>query len=139
MSEKIDINVANEETLATISGIGPVLAKRIVEYRQTVHPFEEVIELTAVPGISERMVRGFEHLVTVQPVAKVTAVPLYRDDPEDFPLLDAPEEPVLLAAQRACWPPKRLPCPRQSSKKLRQWQQNRKPTPRQKRQKRQKR
>lgn len=98
MSEKIDINVANEETLATISGIGPVLAKRIVEYRQTVHPFEEVIELTAVPGISERMVRGFEHLVTVQPVAKVTAVPLYRDDPEDFPLLDAPEEPVLLAA-----------------------------------------
>ena len=66
MSEKIDINVADAETLATISGIGPALAARIIEYRQTVHPFEEVIELTAVPGISEKMVRGFEALVTVQ-------------------------------------------------------------------------
>ena len=93
MSEKIDINVADAETLATISGIGPALAARIIEYRQTVHPFEEVIELTAVPGISEKMVRGFEDLVTVQSV-----LPVDLEAPEETPLLDAPEEMVLLDA-----------------------------------------
>ena len=76
MSEKIDINAADVETLTTISGIGPALAQRIVEFRETVHPYEEVIELAAVPGISEKMVRGFEELVTVQGVAGRTAVPL---------------------------------------------------------------
>ena len=50
MSEKININGADIETLTAISGIGPALAQRIVEYRETVHPFEEVIELAAVPG-----------------------------------------------------------------------------------------
>ena len=93
MSEKIDINVADAETLATISGIGPALAARIIEYRQTVHPFEEVIELTAVPGISEKMVRSFEDLVTVQSV-----VPVDLEAPEGTPLLDTPEEMVLLDA-----------------------------------------
>ena len=93
MSEKIDINVADAETLTTISGIGPALADRIIEYRQTVHPFEEVIELTAVPGISEKMVRSFEDLVTVQSV-----VPVDLEAPEGTPLLDTPEEMVLLDA-----------------------------------------
>ena len=104
MSEKIDINVADAETLTTISGIGPALAARIIEYRQTVHPFEEVIELTAVPGISEKMVRGFEALVTVQSVAPVDleaqeGTPLL-DTPEEMVLLDAPEPPAgLLSAE----------------------------------------
>jgi competence ComEA-like helix-hairpin-helix protein len=98
MSDKIDINVADVETLATISGIGSVLAERIIEYRQTVHPFEEVIELAAVPGISEKMVRGFEALVTVQPATRGTAVPLNLDEPEETPLLAAPDEMILLEA-----------------------------------------
>lgn len=98
MSEKIDINVADADTLATISGIGPALAARIIEYRQTVHPFEEVIELTAVPGISEKMARGFEDLVTVQPALLEDVVPLQLEEPEDIPLLEAPEPVELLSA-----------------------------------------
>ncbi|WP_420640783.1 helix-hairpin-helix domain-containing protein [Candidatus Leptofilum sp.] len=98
MSEKIDINVADAETLATISGIGQILAERIIEYRQTVHPFEEVIELAAVPGISEKMVRGFGDLVTVQPVSRTTVVPLDLDAEEELPLLDAPEAMEMLDA-----------------------------------------
>ena len=101
MSEKIDINVADAETLATISGIGSALAERIIEYRQTVHPFEEVIELAAVPGISEKMVRGFEDLVMVGPVSRVTAVPLQVVEPEEIPLLAAPDELELLPAEVA--------------------------------------
>lgn len=98
MSGKIDINTADAATLTTISGIGPALAERIVEYRETVHPFEEVIELAAVPGISEKMVRGFAALVTVQPAVKATAAPLDREELEDMPLLDTPEEVILLGA-----------------------------------------
>lgn len=65
MDEKIDINRADVETLASLPGIGLKRAARIVEYRTAVHPFEEVIELTAVPGISERMVREIAEQITV--------------------------------------------------------------------------
>ncbi len=98
MSEKIDINTADVATLTTISGIGPALAERIVEYRETVHPFEEVIELAAVPGISEKMVRSFEALVTVQTDVPETPVPPNLDEVSETPLLDAPEEVILLGA-----------------------------------------
>ena len=93
MSEKININVADVAALTTISGIGPALAERIVVYRQTVHPFEEVIELAAVPGISEKMVRGFEVFVTVGEVGEATAVPTQQSAPEETLLLDAPAPP----------------------------------------------
>lgn len=65
MDEKLDLNQADKEQLAQLPGIGAARAAKIIEYRSTVHPFEEVIELAAVPGISERMVRIFEDRVTV--------------------------------------------------------------------------
>lgn len=92
MSEKINVNVADAETLATISGIGPALAQRIIEYRETVHPFEEVIELAAVPGISEKMVRGFEASVTVG--AEPPGEPVDLAEAEEPPMLEPPEQPV---------------------------------------------
>jgi competence ComEA-like helix-hairpin-helix protein len=65
MDEKIDLNLADQEALQSISGIGPSLAKRIIKYREEVHPFEEVIELAAVPGISAKMVAGWVDRLTV--------------------------------------------------------------------------
>jgi competence ComEA-like helix-hairpin-helix protein len=65
MDEKIDINRADVEALASLPGIGRKRAAQIVEYRTAVHRFEEVIELTAVPGISERMVREIAEHITV--------------------------------------------------------------------------
>jgi competence ComEA-like helix-hairpin-helix protein len=65
MSELININTADLDTLATLPGIGQALAQRIMTYRETVHAFAEVIELTAVPGISEKMVRSMADQITV--------------------------------------------------------------------------
>lgn len=98
MSDKININLADAATLSTLPNIGPALAQRIIEYRETVHPFEEVIELAAVPGISEKMVRAFEASVTVEQDGRTTAVSLQLEEPEDIPLLEAPDPVELLPA-----------------------------------------
>jgi competence ComEA-like helix-hairpin-helix protein len=63
---KIDINQANEETLAALPGVGRAKARRIIEYRETVQPFTEIMELTAVKGITERIVHRFEDQLTVE-------------------------------------------------------------------------
>lgn len=65
---KIDINKADVATLAQLDGIGAKLAARIVTYRETVHPFTEIMELAAVPGISEQMVYALEDEIVVAPV-----------------------------------------------------------------------
>ncbi len=87
---KIDINQADVETLTQLTGVGDNLAKRIIEYRETVHPFEEVIELAAVPGISERLVRTFADEVTVGAMA---AQPEPPEPEQEEPTEDA-ESPV---------------------------------------------
>jgi competence ComEA-like helix-hairpin-helix protein len=63
---KIDINQADQETLAALPGVGKAKAGRIIEYRETVQPFDEIMDLTAVRGISRRMIRRFEDLITVR-------------------------------------------------------------------------
>lgn len=47
----LDLNRATAAELATLPGIGPVLAERIVEHRRTVGPFPRVEALRGVPGI----------------------------------------------------------------------------------------
>ncbi|MFQ5421596.1 MAG: helix-hairpin-helix domain-containing protein, partial [Anaerolineae bacterium] len=86
--EVLDINKAGADELIVLPGVGPKLAQRIVEYRETVHPFEEVIELTAVPGISEKMVRDFGDRVTV------TAV--LEPEPETEPIAEIDIEPEVV-------------------------------------------
>lgn len=90
MDAKININRANSEQLAQLPNIGPALAEKIIEYRTTVHSFEEIIELAAVPGISERMVRQFEDQVTLGDIVSFeTATPLLAAESE----VDAPDVP----------------------------------------------
>ncbi len=77
MSEKININLADADTLATLTGIGSELAQRIVAYRELEGAFDDPFELVAVPGISARMVREFEDEVVLErddPVVEDTAV-----------------------------------------------------------------
>ncbi len=62
----IDLNVATESDLDRLPGIGPVLAKRIVEYRSTKGRFQTVEELLEVKGIGEKKLAKIRPLVTVQ-------------------------------------------------------------------------
>ncbi len=47
----VDVNRADESELDRLPGIGPVLARRIVEHRRRNGPFRRVEELRAVRGI----------------------------------------------------------------------------------------
>jgi len=52
---KININTASAEELQTLSGIGEVLAGRIIAYREEVGDFLYVTEIMQVSGIGEVM------------------------------------------------------------------------------------
>jgi competence protein ComEA len=48
---KININTADKSQLDTLPGVGPAMAERIIEYRQTSGGFKDIDELKKVPGI----------------------------------------------------------------------------------------
>lgn len=52
--EKININTASADDLASLPGIGPSYAQRIVEYREKNGPFHKVEDLLNVRGIGEK-------------------------------------------------------------------------------------
>jgi competence ComEA-like helix-hairpin-helix protein len=62
---KIDINTANREELESLPRIGPVLAQRIIEYRQKHGKFTDIYELTGVTGIGDVTLQRLEALITV--------------------------------------------------------------------------
>lgn len=50
-ADAVDVNRAGVEELTSLPGIGPVLAARIVAYRDSAGPFRTLSDLTAVSGI----------------------------------------------------------------------------------------
>lgn len=62
---RVDLNRATPEELEALPGIGPVLASRIVQWREDNGPFTEVGELREVPGIGERTFQTLADLVAV--------------------------------------------------------------------------
>lgn len=52
--KRLNPNIATNEELQTLPGIGPVLADRIIEYRETVGKFQTIDDLLAVKGIGEK-------------------------------------------------------------------------------------
>lgn len=50
----VNINQAGVEELESLPGIGPALARRIVDYRQQHGPFTDKEQLLAVPGIGPK-------------------------------------------------------------------------------------
>ncbi len=53
-TEKVNLNTATLEQLQTLPGIGPAMAKRVIEYRAKVGKFNKIEELINVKGIGEK-------------------------------------------------------------------------------------
>jgi competence ComEA-like helix-hairpin-helix protein len=51
---RVPINSASAVTLSVLPGIGPVLAGRIVEFRERRGPFRDAADLAEVPGLGPR-------------------------------------------------------------------------------------
>jgi competence protein ComEA len=62
----INLNTATPAELQTLPGIGPALAKRIIEFREKRHGFKKVEELLAIQGISEKKWRAIRDKVEVK-------------------------------------------------------------------------
>lgn len=61
----VNINTAGVEELQLLPGIGPVLAQRIVDYRQANGPFESESQLTLVSGVGLTLLEELMEYITV--------------------------------------------------------------------------
>jgi competence protein ComEA len=64
-SKIININTADEKAIDSLPGIGPVMAKRIVDYRSENGRFSNIEELKEVPGISEKKFEKLKKYISV--------------------------------------------------------------------------
>lgn len=60
----VNINTAGAEQLQLLPRVGPALANRIIEFRETNGPFGSIDELVAVKGIGETALSKIQPYVT---------------------------------------------------------------------------
>ncbi|MCD6253534.1 MAG: ComEA family DNA-binding protein [Thermotogae bacterium] len=67
VSEKqlLNVNLASQEELERLPGIGPVKAKAIVDFREKNGPFKSVEDLVQIPGIGEKTLEKLLPYITV--------------------------------------------------------------------------
>ena len=63
----IDLNFSTAQELETLPGIGPILAKRIVDYRMKVGGFQSIQALDQVKGIGEKKLQALSPLLKIFP------------------------------------------------------------------------
>jgi competence protein ComEA len=61
----VNLNTATAEQLATIPGVGPRMAERIIDYRQKNGGFKKVEDLMNVSGVGEKSFLKMKPLITV--------------------------------------------------------------------------
>ena len=61
----LNLNTATLMELETLPGVGPVLARRIVEFREKKGGFRRVEELLVIPGISEKKWKAIKDRVEI--------------------------------------------------------------------------
>ncbi|MBL7078295.1 ComEA family DNA-binding protein [Candidatus Shapirobacteria bacterium] len=64
-ADLVNLNQADSLLLETLPGIGPVTAKKIIDYREVQGGFKSLEELMAVPGIGKKTFENLRELITV--------------------------------------------------------------------------
>jgi competence protein ComEA len=64
VGNKVNINHADKSELDTLPGVGPALAERIIEYRQTNGSFTSIDELKNVPGVGSSKFEKMKEKIT---------------------------------------------------------------------------
>lgn len=80
----VDINIASAEELTAVKGLGELLAEAIVAHRDRHGPFRTVDDLTAVDGISQRLLAKLRDQLTVG-VASGESVDVLLRKPDGAP------------------------------------------------------
>jgi comEA protein len=65
MTEKVNLNTATVEQLDTLPGIGPAMAKLIVEHRTKVGKFTRIEEIMNIKGVGEKKFQKIKDRLTV--------------------------------------------------------------------------
>ncbi|MCL4306174.1 ComEA family DNA-binding protein [bacterium] len=65
LAKPVDLNSADAERLEHLPGIGPVLAERIIAYRNANGPFQSIDELENVSGIGPKKLAVLRERVTI--------------------------------------------------------------------------
>jgi competence protein ComEA len=101
----VDLNTADQKTLEALPGIGPALAKRIIEAR----PFQSMDDVSRVKGLSKAKVDALKDKVTISPTK---APPAAAQPTPGVPAAQAP--PAAQEAKKASEPaPAEKPTPPQ--------------------------
>lgn len=61
----IDLNTATQADLESLPGIGAVLARRILDYREASGPFEDISQLANVEGIGEKRLEAIMEYICI--------------------------------------------------------------------------
>ena len=64
--DEVNINTADKETLSSLPGIGPVIAERIVEYREKNESFKKKEDIMNVKGIGDKTFQKIKDLIVVE-------------------------------------------------------------------------
>jgi len=62
---QVSVNTGTAGELETVRGIGPLLAQRIVDYRQANGRFEQLEDLIQVPGIGQAKLERIKSQLTL--------------------------------------------------------------------------
>ena len=65
-SDKVNINTATLDELDKLPGIGPVIAQRILDYREEHGRFETIYDIANVSGIGAKKLSALLDLITVE-------------------------------------------------------------------------
>lgn len=64
--ELVNVNVADQERLKTLPGIGPAYSKRIIQYRENHGGFKTVEELKKIKGIGEKRLEKLKPFIKLK-------------------------------------------------------------------------